>query len=143
MAETKYYDTDQAVKMLPLIKAYCRDIRDNWEEAEKLVAEMKRLAGMTALSRKRKEEIQRRREEIRSLLSGIKKRYMRWKIELGEMFVCVCDPKLGRVDVPVFCDEICAAISFCVTPETEAEDIEWHQPGECCDKAKPYFVEVA
>lgn len=142
MAETKYYDADEAVRMLPLIKAYCRDIRDGYDTAEKLIAEHKRLASMTTLAKDRKREIESRKEEIRSQLESVKRRYDRWKNELGEMFITVCSTRLGRVDVPVFCDSIMSAVHFCVTPESTEDDIEWHQIGESCEKSKPYFTSV-
>jgi hypothetical protein len=128
--------------MLPLIKAYCRDIRDSYDEAEALVAEFKKLSGMTAMSKKREHELEARRNDIRNKLEWIKGRFERWKDELGEMFITVCSARLGRVDIPVFCETIMSSVAFCVSPDTDEEDMEWHQLGEDHNKAKPYFTEV-
>jgi hypothetical protein len=97
---------------------------------------------MTALSKYKERKLEVRREEIRNRLAAIKDRFERWKDELSDMFITVCNTRLGRIDIPVFCETIMSAVVFCISPETEEETIEWHQLGDDYEKAKPYFTEV-
>ena len=139
--ETEYYDLEDAIKMLPLVKAYCRDFKRTFCEAEGLSLEARRIAGMTAPSKEGKEDLQKRREDIRSLLEAIKVRYIRWKDELTAMSITICNLRLGRLNIPIFCDSMLTSINLCVQEDTIEENLEWHQHGDSCEKAKPYMTE--
>jgi len=139
---SKYYDPEEVVQMLPLITAYCRDIRDSYSEAAELISESERLSVMTTLSDSKQDEWDNRKQEIKHALSSIQTRYLRWKKELKDMDMYVCSPCIGRIDVPISCSDTTACfIMLCINPETTEKYLEWHRSDEGFDDAKPYFLE--
>lgn len=140
--ETKYYSIEDAVKMLPLIRTYCRDIRHCYNRVEILTIKNRKLSNLTSMDSKKKEKIAKLREYIRGKIELYANRYKRWREELKKDFITVCSAQFGRVDVPVYCVAMEAVVLFCVTPETTQDDIEWHVEGETHEQGRPYFEKV-
>ena len=140
--KSKYYSAEQAVKMLPLVKGYCRDLRDSFAEADGLVKQARKLANMTALSDEAKDAILKQREEVREKIDSVKARFKRWREELDEMHLSSCCAELGRVDIPIFCDTLKSVILLCVGPATDEDNLEWHEVGEDVENARPYMIGV-
>lgn len=138
----KYYSTTDALKMLPYIKAYCKDIKKYYERSLRMALRLIRLSELTTLDRVKAEKIDKLKLKIKNKLEVYNDRMDRWTNELKDLFIIVCDIPTGRVNIPVYLPSIEAVVFFCVLPETTEEDIEWHFEDETYEKARP-FLELA
>ena len=142
MDPAKYYSIDDAIKMLPYIKAYCRDIIKIYTTIESLTRKNKHLANQTSIDTKKLDRIKALREEIRQKIEIKGNTYYRWKKELRKMYITICSARFGRVDVPVYCPAMESIVMLCVTPDTTGDNIEWHVEGETHEECRPYFDKV-
>ncbi len=138
----KYYSIEDTMKMLPLIKAYCRDIKKCYQKINSFINRTRRLSNLTSLDQNRQNKIKKMKEEIKQRLERQARTFKRWQQELKNIHITVCNAQRGRVDIPVYSTTIDAVVLFCVTPETTAGNIQWHEDGKNCEAAKPYFEKV-
>ena len=140
--DSKYYSIDEAVKMLPYIKAYCKDLQKCYKQVELLTDRNQKLSNLTSISNKKKQKIERIKQNIRFKIELLMGKFKRWREELGKLYIIVCSLTHGRVDVPVYCNGIEAVINLCVTPETTSDSVEWHLAEESHEHARKYFEKV-
>lgn len=139
---SKYYSVEEAIKMLPFIKSYCKDIRNCHLRVEKLLIEGRKLSKMTSASNTGKSKIEYKKNGIFEKTQICANQFDRWRDELKAMFISICNTRLGRVDVPVYCEALGAVSMLCVHPKTTEENVEWHIQGETYEEARPYFEKV-
>lgn len=139
---SKYYSVEEAVKMLPYIKSYCKDIQNCHLRLEKLFIEGRKLSKMTSASKSGKSKIEYRKNSIFEKTELCSEQFTRWREELKALFISICNTRLGRVDIPVYCEALGAVSMLCVHPDTTEEDVEWHIQGETYEEARPYFEKV-
>lgn len=142
MAESKYYEAREAIAMLPLLKGYARDIAELHSSVKERMERLRKIANLTSASEKIQESIKIERSNLKDTLENNMRTYERWKAELKVLHISLCNPLLGRLDMPVYDDQIEGVIYLCVLPETTAENIEWHAAGENCEQARPFFDRV-
>ena len=140
--DSKYYSVDEAVKMLPYIKAYCRDLQKCYIQVDILTGRNQKLSNLTSISKEKKQKIERIKENIRLKIEFLMNKFKRWTKELNKLHITVCSLTHGRVDVPVYCNGIEAVINLCVTPETTSDSVEWHLAEESHEHARKYFEKV-
>lgn len=138
----KYYSAEDASKMLPYLKTYCRDIKKYYQRVEVLVKRSRQLSELTSMSGSRQQKIDRLRLKIRKKIELLNNRIARWETELKELFINICDVPTGRINVPVYLPWMEALVYFCILPETTSKDIEWHFDNESYEQARKYFEKV-
>ena len=136
---SKYYSVDEAIKMLPYITSYCRDIQNCHSRVEQLITEGRKLSRMTSASNSGKAKIEYRKNGILEKTQICATQFERWSSELKELHISICNARLGRVDVRIYCEALGAVSVLCVHPNTKESDVEWHIEGENHEEAKPYF----
>lgn len=130
------YTAEEAIRMLPYIRGYCRDISLAYRRTRRYARLGHRLNSLATLSKPRGEKIERIKQRILELIERNKNNILRWYNELQEMHMVICETEHGAVDIPVmhFEDRV---IYLCVLPDSTPENLHWHSLDEGYDKARP------
>jgi hypothetical protein len=137
--DSKYYSFSEVIKMLPLLKAYAQDIRLNHEITSELTEKARKFAKLTSMNELKKCRINKIKKLIKDKIQTRINRLVRWQEELKELYITICSPRHGRIDVPIYDDSIESVIVICVNPQSEEKEIEWHIQGENCEQARKYW----
>lgn len=132
------YTVDEAVKMLPYIRSYCRDIRRAHQQTRKYARLGHRINSMVPINSARENKIQLIKELIVYRIERFQMDMLRWYEELWVMQMVMCDTQCGAIDVPVFVEEFGSVVYLCMIPETTIESLKWHSLDEDCDKARQF-----
>ncbi len=140
MEEFEYYSIETAIKMLPLITKYCRDIRLIHQSVTRLLIHKKNLQRLKPETKL----IEVRQNNILSLIEfRIKQksdRFRAWKQELQHLDTKICQIKMGFLDIPVWDEYSGDVISLCIHEHTTEDSIDYHTIKEDNKNAKPYWV---
>lgn len=135
----QYHETEHAIKMLPLVICYCRDIEDSYREFAVLHAINEKLSNMIGVGRGQKQKVEDKRSENQEQMNLVLERFRRWRDELSKLYIKICSPKLGRVNIPIYDDETKSVISLCIHKLSEDKSLEWHCVQDNHEQAHPYW----
>lgn len=139
MKNEKFYSIQEALKMLPYLVSYSKDIKCYFERIALLVHRMKKISNLHSLSIDKLNKISKTQESIRSRILNWNKRVEHWEEELLKMNIRICDVPRGRINVPVYFPLFESIVCFCVIPTSTEENVEWHFEEESYEDARPYF----
>lgn len=115
---------DEALRMLPYLKSYIRDIKFAYELIKKRQRTYIRLNQIQTTSPKRQNQIDRLKERIIATIRNKAERYEVWKQELGQINIYICSAERGYLDVPILDESTDSIIVLCVGLDSE--------PGRMC-----------
>jgi len=137
--QPKYYTVKNAIKMLPLIKSYCRDLVKANKDYVNLVLLGEKLENLTSTNQKEKDKIIWKKEEVKERLKTMIIKIVRWNKEIKDLNLEICNVALGRINIYVYDDNINSIINLCINASTTEKEIEWHEIEESHENSRPFL----
>ena len=132
------YTIQEAIKMLPYVQCYCRDIKRIDINVRKYCRLGKRLSSMIGVNLERQEKILWLLDLLNFKLHCAKDRVLEWFHELDKMHLIICSASEGAIDIPVYIEDLDNVIYLCINPNTTMETLEWHSVDENCEKSRAF-----
>lgn len=134
----KHYTVDEAIRMLPYIQSYCRDVAYVFSKIENLIYRYYRLNSLITTSPVKEEKRVKLMLLIENKIQTWQDRYEEWVKDLAELYCCVCEPAHGFVDVPIYSKSLNNVIYMCVNIHSVLENVSWHRLDEGCHDCRPF-----
>jgi len=118
-------EKSDVVKMLPLIRSYCRDLSMYFHECKRLMKIRMWLINKKTTNKERTSKKSTILQKIGQKLSILSRNFTRWKMEIQDMGGIVCCPENGLIDFPIE-DFALGTRSVCVEQNSDEENLKWH-----------------
>ncbi len=135
----KYYSIQEAIKILPYVKSYARDIKHIDQKLKLMHKRYLKLQNLTSASKTRRKQINNIVERIVHIIALCVERFNRWSKELKQINITVCSNQLGQLDIPIYDDSTDCILTICINEDTTSKNLTWHFPNQTYQEANPYW----